>query len=198
MKPAARRTSVTESGDESALVLAAQRGDEAAFGEIVRRFQRSVYRVAYGLMRNPSDADDLAQETFLRAYQAIERFRVGEPLQPWLSRITINLAYSIFRRRRRRPEAPLEPLLEAGRQWASDDDPAEESARRERERHLGASFAEISEEHQAILVLRVVDELSYDEIAQALSIPIGTVMSRLSRARAELKARMRARTGEKP
>jgi len=196
MNPAPRRTSTTESGDDSAWVRAAQRGDEAAFGEIVKRYQRAVYRVAYGLTRNPNDADDLAQETFLRAYQAIDRFRAGEPLYPWLSRITVNLAYSLFRRRKRRPESALEPMLEAGRQWAAEDDPAEDSARHERERLLGECFEQISEEHRAVLVLRVVEEMSYDEIARTLSIPMGTVMSRLSRARAELKTRMKARTGE--
>ena len=186
-----------EAGDDARLVLAAQGGDQASFGEIVRRYQRAVYRVAYGLTRNPSDADDLAQETFVRAYLAIARFRVGEPLYPWLARIAVNLARSLYRRRKRRPEAPLEPLLEAGRQWAGDDDPVEEVSDREHDRHLEAAFAELSKEHQAVLVLRVVEGLSYEDIAQALSVPIGTVMSRLSRARADLKSRLEARTGEK-
>ena len=185
-----------EVADDAGLVSRAQRGDQAAFGEIVHRYQRGVYRVAYGLTRNASDADDLAQETFLRAYQAIARFRVGEPLYPWLTRIAINLAYSLFRRRRRRPETPLEPLLEAGRQWAAGDDPSERVAQNERQRHLGAAFSELSPEHQAVLVLRVVEELSYEDMAGALGVPTGTVMSRLSRARVELKSRLKARTGE--
>jgi RNA polymerase sigma-70 factor (ECF subfamily) len=177
-------------------VLAAQGGDRGAFGEIVRRYQRAIYRVAYGLTRNLSDADDLAQETFVRAYQAIGRFRVGEPLYPWLSRIAVNLAYSLYRRRRRRPEAPLEPLLEAGRQWASSDDPVGEAEGHEFDRHLQSAFAELSKEHQAVMVLRVVEEMSYDEIARTLGVPIGTVMSRLARARGELKQRLKERTGE--
>ena len=196
MKPVPERSPSAEPGDD-ALVAAAQRGDQRAFGEIVRRYQRAIYRVAYGLTRNAGDADDLAQETFVRAYQAIGRFRLGEPLYPWLSRIAINLAYSLFRRRKRRPETPLEPLLEAGRQWAAPDDPVEESEGRERQRFLEQSFAELSAEHQAVLVLRVVEGMSYDEIANSLSVPIGTVMSRLSRARAELKTRLVARTREK-
>jgi RNA polymerase sigma-70 factor (ECF subfamily) len=187
-----------EAGHDADLVRAAQGGNQAAFGEIVRRYQRAVHRVAYGLTRNASDADDLAQEAFVRAYQAIGRFRAAEPLYPWLSRITVNLAYSLFRRRRRRPETPLEPLLEAGRQWAGEEDPAEESARREYERHLQAAFAELSPEHQAVLVLRVVEGLPYEGIAETLAIPIGTVMSRLSRARTELRTRLKAKTGEEP
>lgn len=197
MKAAPGRTGSVETGDETGLVLAAQGGDQAAFGDLVRRYQRAVYRLAYGLTRNASDADDLAQETFVRAYRAIGRFRTGEPLYPWLSRITTNLAYSLYRRRKRRPETPLEPLLEAGRQWAAGDDPAEDAARREFEGMLGEAFAELSEEHRAVLVLRVVEDLSYEEIAESLSVPVGTVMSRLSRARAELKTRLKARTGGK-
>jgi RNA polymerase sigma-70 factor, ECF subfamily len=198
MNPAARSTQGGEAEDEADLVRASQEGDAAAFTEIVRRYQRAVVRVAYALTRNASDADDLAQETFVRAYQAIGRFRVGEPLYPWLARIATNLAFSLFRRRRRRPETPLEPLVEAGQQWAVEDDPAERVQQGERTRHLQAAFAELKPEHQAILALRVVEEQSYEVIAATLGVPVGTVMSRLSRARAELRARLAARTGEKP
>jgi len=198
MKTDPRRSSALEPDREASLVRAAQGGDEAAFTEIVRHFQRAVYRVAYALTRNASDADDLAQETFVRAYQAIGRFRVGEPLYPWLSRITVNLAYSLFRRRRRRPETSIEPLVEAGRQWAGGDDPAERAAEAERHERLTQAFAELSPEHQAVLTLRVVEDLSYDDIARSLGVPAGTVMSRLSRARAELRARLRRRGGEEP
>jgi len=188
-----------EPGDEAALVVAAQSGDESAFTEIVRRYQRVVYRVAYGLTRNASDADDLSQETFVRAYQALGRFRVGEPLQPWLSRIAVNQAYSLFRRRKRRPETSLEPLVESGEQWAAaGNDPSEETAERERSAQIDQAFSELSSEHQAVLVLRVVQDLSYEDIAATLGVPPGTVMSRLSRARAELKSRLAARIGEHP
>jgi len=198
MEPAAGRTQSGDREEEAGLLRAAQGGDQAAFGEIVRRYQRAVYRVAYALTRNPGDADDLAQETFVRAWQAIGRFRVGEPLHPWLARIATNLAFSLFRRRKRRPETPLEPLVEAGKQWGVEDDPAGRVEEDERNRHLQAAFAELKPEHQAVLALRVVDEQSYEEIAATLGVPVGTVMSRLSRARAELKARLAARTGEIP
>lgn len=196
MNPEPGRTHALEAGDDAELVAAAQRGDQEAFTGIVRRYQRTVYGIAYGLTRNASDADDLAQETFLRAYQAIGRFRVGEPLRPWLSRITVNLAYSLFRSRKRKPETSLEPLVEAGRQWAGDDDPARNTVDRERVEHLQAAFDALSEDHRAIMVLRIVDGLSYDEIARTLEIPVGTVMSRLSRARADLKARVESMRAE--
>jgi RNA polymerase sigma-70 factor (ECF subfamily) len=194
-----RRKGFVDPEDEAGLVTAAQGGDEAAFAEIVRRHQRAVYRVAYGLTRNAADADDLAQETFVRAWQALGRFRVGEPLFPWLSRIAINLAYSLFRRRKRRPEAALEPMLEAGQQWeAEGEDPVEATAASEHRGLLESAFGELTAEHQAILTLRVMQDQSYEEIAKTLEIPIGTVMSRLSRARAELKRRLEARTGGEP
>jgi RNA polymerase sigma-70 factor (ECF subfamily) len=196
MNAGPQRKTSRDSGDEAELVRAAQRGDQAAFGELVRRYQRAVYRVAYGLTRNPSDADDLAQETFVRAYQAIGRFRVGEPMFPWLSRIVTNQAFSLFRSRRRRPETPLEPLIEAGRQWGEDNDPADQATENEQKEQIEQAFEQLKPEHQAVLTLRVVQEMSYEEIATALGVPVGTVMSRLSRARAELRTRMSARTGE--
>jgi RNA polymerase sigma-70 factor (ECF subfamily) len=195
MKPDAQRTPFTDPGDEAARVLEAQRGSQAAFAEIVRGYQRAVYRVAYGVLRNATDADDITQETFLKAWRALARFRVGEPLYPWLARIAVNSAFTMLRVRRRRPEAPLEPMLEAGRQWAAGEDPADVAATSERDRRLEQAFAVLSEEHRAVLVLRVVEDMPYEEIARALNVPVGTVMSRLSRARAELRARFRALTG---
>jgi len=190
MNAAERRITTVDPGEEAALVRLAQGGDHAAFTQLVRLHQRTVYRVAYGLTRNAADADDLAQETFVRAYQAIDRFRVGEPMQPWLIRIATNLCFSLFRRRRRRPESSLEAQAEAGVQWATHDDPAEHAERSERDRRVQAAFAKLSEEHQAVLALRAVQDLSYEEIAAALKIPPGTVMSRLSRARAELRKKL--------
>ncbi|HET9328760.1 MAG TPA: sigma-70 family RNA polymerase sigma factor [Candidatus Eisenbacteria bacterium] len=196
MSEAGRRTTNETAADEAGLVRAAQAGDSRAFSEIVIRYQRAIYRVAYGFTRVPADADDLAQETFVRAYQAIGRFRVGEPLYPWLARIASNLALSLLRSRRRKPETPLEPLLEAGQQWGKEEDPGRAVMDREQKEHLKQALSELSPEHQAVLVLRGVEEMSYEEIARTLNVPLGTVMSRLSRARTELKTRLAAKTGE--
>ncbi len=193
---AGRTTDAGNAGpDDAALVAASQRGDQAAFGEIVRRYQRAVHRLAWSLTRSASDADDLAQETFVRAWGAIGRFETGQPLYPWLARIVTNQAFSLFRHRRRRPETSIEPLVEAGQQWGVDDDPADHSARSERDAQLRECFDALAPEHQAVLALRSVQDLSYDEIAKVLEVPVGTVMSRLSRARAELKRRLAERTG---
>src|SRR5258705_9306527 len=141
MNTDARSISNETPDDESDLVRAAQASDARAFAEIVRRYQRAIYRVAYGFVRSSADADDVAQETFVRAYQAIGRFRVGEPLYPWLSRIASNTALSVLRRRRRKPETPLEPLLEAGQQWGAHDDPPDRAASAEQGRHLPEAMA---------------------------------------------------------
>ena len=196
MNPPALRTSDT-GPEDAALVAACQKGDDKAFAELVRRYQRAVHRLAWSLTRNASDADDLAQETFVRAWGAIGRFELGQPLYPWLARIVTNQAFSLFRHRRRRPEISIEPLVEAGQQWGVEDDPAEHTADSERDARLRACFAELQLEHQAVLALRAVQDLSYEEIASALNIPIGTVMSRLSRARAELKRRLAGSGGER-
>jgi RNA polymerase sigma-70 factor (ECF subfamily) len=191
-----RRISFETQADEADLVRAAQAGESKAFAEIVRRYQRAIYRVAYGFTRAPADADDLAQETFVRAYQAIGRFRVGEPLYPWLARIATNLALSLLRSRKRKPETPLEPLVEAGKQWGVEADPGQQAIDHESRAHLNQALSELKPEHQAVLILRGVEDLSYEEIAKTLNVPLGTVMSRLSRARAELKARLQQKTGE--
>ena len=194
MNPPVARTS--EAGpDDATLVAASQNGDQKAFGELVRRYQRAIHRLAWSLTRSDSDADDLAQETFVRAWGAIGRFELGQPLYPWLARIVTNQAFSLFRHRRRRPEISIEPLVEAGQQWGVEDDPAAHTADSERDAKLRAGFAALSLEHQAVLALRAVQDLSYEEIASALNIPIGTVMSRLSRARGELKRHL-AEQGE--
>jgi len=196
--PAVRTSNVGDAGpDDAVLVAACQKGDEKAFGELVRRYQRAVHRLAWSLTRNASDADDLAQETFVRAWGAIGRFELGQPLYPWLARIVTNQAFSLFRHRKRRPETSIEPLVESGQQWGMEDDPAEHTADAERDTQLRACFGELQPEHQAVLALRAVQDLSYEEIASALSIPIGTVMSRLSRARGELKKRLAERGGER-
>ena len=196
--PAVRTSNAGDAGpDDAVLVAACQKGDEKAFGDLVRRYQRAVHRLAWSLTRNASDADDLAQETFVRAWGAIGRFELGQPLYPWLARIVTNQAFSLFRHRKRRPETSIEPLVEAGQQWGMEDDPAEHTADAERDTQLRACFGELQPEHQAVLALRAVQDLSYEEIASALSIPIGTVMSRLSRARGELKKRLAERGGER-
>src|SRR6185503_19272961 len=113
MNPPALRTSDAHPEDV-ALIAACQKGDEKAFGELARRYQRAVHRLAWSLTRNDSDADDLAQEPFVRAWGAIGRFELGQPLYPWLARSVTTRAFALFRHRKRGPSSSSGPLVEAG------------------------------------------------------------------------------------
>ncbi len=198
MNETARRIPSEGPGDEADLIRAAQAGKAEAFTELVRRYRLAIYRIAYGLTRSHQDADDVAQETLIRAYQALSRFRAGEPFLPWLARIAINQSYSLFRHRKRRPEAAIEPMLEAGRQWGTEDDPADHAAQAQEQQLIARAFDRLSPDHRAVLVLRVEQEMSYEDIAQALHVPPGTVMSRLARARADLKKQLMTLQGKEP
>jgi RNA polymerase sigma-70 factor (ECF subfamily) len=185
---------------EDASVEAARRGDRDAFNRLVIRYQSLVYNLAYRTLGNREDAADVTQETFFSAYRHLEEFH-GRAFKRWLLRIAVNACYDLLRRRRRRPSVSLEELL--GAEEAPLDLPA-----RERGPELAALDAEtaaavqrgllrLPEEQRLVVVLCDVQGLSYEEAADALGVPIGTVRSRLSRARARLRDELLAR-GELP
>jgi RNA polymerase sigma-70 factor (ECF subfamily) len=169
--------------DESFLIARAQRGDPSAFEEIVRLYQRRVYGVALRIVHAHDVADDVTQEAFLRAWRSLDRFELGRPFGPWVCRIAANLAVNHVRSPRAREEGlpdghaetrttapgPLGALLDA-----------------EGAKVLEKAMGQLPQEQRAVLVLRVVEELSYAEIAETLGISPGTVMSRLFRARERL------------
>jgi RNA polymerase sigma-70 factor, ECF subfamily len=170
---------------ESDLLARARSGDLFAFEEIVRRYQRRVYGVAYRIVRRHDVADDVAQETFIRAHRALGSFDVSRPFGPWICRIAANLAINHMRSPRARedelPEGHAETAAPAG---AS---PLARVLDQEAKAVLEAAMERLPAEQRAVFVLRAVEELSYREIADALGISIGTVMSRLSRAREKLR-----------
>lgn len=179
------------------LVVRARAGDEGAFAEIVRGYQRRVYGVAMKMTRRHEVADDVAQDTFIRAYRSLDRFELGRPLGPWLVKIAVNLSINYLNGAARReqslytedtPDGPLSP--------AATPDPSREPLESNPMRRLLSSeFAmalssaldKLSPEHRAVFLLKVDEGLRYDEIAETLSISRGTVMSRLFRARSRLK-----------
>jgi len=169
--------------DESFLIARAQRGDPSAFEEIVRLYQRRVYGVALRIVRAHDVADDVTQEAFLRAWRSLDRFELGRPFGPWVCRIAANLAVNHVRSPRAREEG-----LPDGHAETRTNAPGPLGALLDAE---GASVLEramgqLPQEQRAVLVLRVVEELSYAEIAETLGISPGTVMSRLFRARERL------------
>lgn len=174
------------------LVLRARAGDQDAFGEIVRTYQRKVYGVAIRMTRRHEVADDIAQETFIRAYRNLGRFELGRPLAPWLTKIATNLAINHLNGVARReqslytedqPEGPRKNSSSS----VSDCDPLSALESGERMAALERAMQQLSPEHRAVLILKVEEGMRYLEIAEALEISEGTVMSRLFRARQRLK-----------
>lgn len=186
MTEQARRRDPPPDPEDRDLILRAQSGDRNAFGILVRRHQRRVHGLGFRILRNAADADDLVQETFLRAWRALDRFEAGRPIAPWLLRIASNHAMTMLDSRRRRP---AEELTE---QVPSPGPTADETVDRERlHERIRKEVERLPEDQRVILALRAGEEYSYREIADLLDVPIGTVMSRLSRARETLRKRVR-------
>lgn len=171
--------------DESSAIAAAARGDAAAFGPLVERYQEVAFRAAYVVVRDAAAAEDVAQEAFIRAYRQMHRFRQGEPFRPWLLRIVTNLALNEVRSRGRR-----RGLLERAGGVAHQHEPAphDEVASRDESAALLEAIAELPEDDRVVLRLRYLLELPEREIAAAIRKPAGTVKSRLHRASKRLRA----------
>ena len=177
--------------DEKSLIERAQRGDRAAFGYLVKAYQRRAYAIAYGFVGNREDALEMAQDSFVKAYRAIGRFDLKMPFYPWLYRIIKNTCLNHIKKRNRRGESSLDRMMESGLDFASGKiGPDAKAVIAE----LGGAIREglelISEQHREIIVLRHVHEKSYTEIAECLGVPKGTVMSRLHGARKSLRKAM--------
>ena len=177
--------------DEEALIAAAQQGDNTAFNRLVLRYQDMAYTVAYRIMSDPHAAADAAQEAFISAYQGLPRFRGGS-FKAWLMRIVTNACYDELRRRKRHPQSPLEALYVEEPTPDSPLNPSlkspeEYAQRQELCRLLQAGISLLPNDQRAVLVLSDVQGFSYQEIAEAVGVPKGTVKSRLHRARAKLR-----------
>ena len=169
---------------EADLLARARDGNLFAFDEIVKRYQRRVYATAVRIVRRHDVADDVVQEAFLRAHQALGRFDLARPFGPWICRIAANLAVNHVRSPQAREEALPEAHAETPVPGGS---PLVGVLETEARAELARALEGLSADQRAVFVLRVYDDLSYKEIAEALEISIGTVMSRLSRARERLR-----------
>jgi len=174
-------------GDDSDLEERLRRGDPRAFEDLVIAYQHRVFGVALRMLRNRSEAEEIAQEVFLRVHRAVEDFRGEAKLSTWLyaitSRLCLNRLGSGERRMAREGEESLERLR-------ADTDPAAHVERVELEAALQRAITELPEERRIVVVLRDFEGLSYEEIAAALDLPLGTVRSRLHRARTDLKEKL--------
>ncbi len=180
------------------LVQRARGGDLSAFGELVERHRSVVYRVA-ARMVGPDDADDVTQESFLRAFHRLGRFRGESPFRSWLLRIAHNVALDALERRSRIPvpvaDAPAgdSPDAVVGSPVAPRT-PADELEVSERRQRLERKLEGLRPAHRAVLVLRDLEGLPYEEIAGLTDTPLGSVKGRLHRARAELIEILRSNT----
>ena len=170
--------------NEAAAVHAARRGERAAFEWLVRRHQQRALAVAIGVLHNVEDARDACQEAFLRALRGLDRFDGQSRFSTWLYRIVVNLCID----RLRHKPAPSVALDDVAGALAADDDPFRTVAGLELGGRIGAALAALSPAHRTALVLREVQGLSYQEIAEAMQCSPGTVMSRLFNARRRMQA----------
>ncbi len=174
------------------LIRRAQRGDADAFEQLLLEHQKNVYNLCYRMAGNPDDAMDLSQETFLRAWRCLDQYQFASAFSTWLYRLCSNICIDFLRRRRRQQTVPLtfEDADGEEQTYAVPDAqplPEEQVELKLTREILQAAMTQLLPEHRAVLQLRVVNEMSYEQIADVLDIQIGTVKSRLSRARNQLK-----------
>ena len=179
--------------DEVALIKAARNGDLDAYNRLVLAFQDMVYSQAYRMMGEPEPAEDAAQDAFIAAFRHIGDYRGGS-FKAWLLRIVTNICYDELRRRKRKPTSPLEPLdsdaeeIESPR-WMMDPglSPEEEAERAELAKALQRCLNDLSPEFRSVVILVDIQGMDYSEAALAVGKPLGTVKSRLARARLRLR-----------
>ena len=175
-------------GDPPGLLDRLRGGDARAFEELVIAYQHRVFGVALRMLGNAAEAEEVAQEAFLRAHRGIAAFRGDSTLSTWLYAITSRLALNRLGSGERRFTRAGEEVLAQVANGRSD--PAETAARSEMELALHRAIAELSDERRVAIVLRDLEGLSYEEIARALEVPVGTVRSRIHRARMDLKDKL--------
>lgn len=174
------------------LVARARLGDERAFRTLLEKYERAVFSICLRMVRNRDEATDLAQESFIRVFGSLDRYNPAYAFSSWLFKITSNLCIDYLRKRRIDTTAMDDPIDgekgEIQRQYASPD-PTPEAVfdRREKMGRLEAAIASLPEHYRIMLILRHQEDLSYEEIAENLSIPLGTVKARIHRAREMLK-----------
>lgn len=194
------RTDPGRSSDAE-LVAQAQRGNPDAFATLVARYQDRVYNTCYRMCRHDADALDLTQSTFVRALQGLPRFRAGSNFFTWLFRIAVNLTISHHRARRRRPLTVLRGPDEqgGGDPPAPDhrDNPVQQVHAAELREQLETALSELDEGFRAAVVLKDVEGLDYETIAQILDVPVGTVKSRIYRGRLMLRRLIEARSAQR-
>lgn len=183
--------------DEREIIARCRGGDSSAFDAIVERYQQRVFTLCYWMLKNRDDAEDAAQEAFLRAYRGLASFRGDCAFSTWIHRIAVNAALDFGQRRSKAPLA-LSSLQhddesEMPEPVSPGEGPADQAQRRERRRAVLRALHELPEQQRAMIVLFDIQGHSYEEIAALLELPLGTVKSRLNRARLAMRDRLDCR-----
>ena len=194
-----RKKSVSAKGlSDHQLIEATKKGDEAAFAEIVNRYRNPLTNYLFRMLNDYEEAVDLAQETFVRVYFAIERYHTDYAFSTYIYRIATNLAISEIRKKKRRKLLSLTSFFQTEDADAQEFHPPdgkslpdEDLIETERSRTIEKAIATLPDKYRAPIILREIQELSYEEIAQILGLGLGTTKSRISRARALLREKLK-------
>lgn len=173
------------SSKERELVARIKEGDMDAFREIVEMYRDRIYSLAFYMTGNYTDADDITQEAFIKAYRGLSEFRGESSIYTWLHRITVNLCIDRVRKLKARKEVSLSGIIPS-----RVEEPYREAERSELRRIIEIALSELPEKLRVILIMYEIQGLSYEEIASILGCPIGTVRSRLHKARNSLREKL--------
>jgi RNA polymerase sigma-70 factor (ECF subfamily) len=182
--------------DESILVAQSRQGDTVAFGELVRRYEAKIFRLAQHVTQNREDAEDVLQETFMKAYEHLDQFQGNSKFYTWIVRIAVNQALMKLRRRKTDKSVSLDETIDTGEDTivrevaAWDEDPEQRFSREELGGILDTAVDSLEPPYRSVFVLRDIEELSTEETADALGLSIPAVKSRLLRARLQLREKL--------
>jgi RNA polymerase sigma-70 factor (ECF subfamily) len=186
--------------EDAALVERARAGDHEAFRALYQRYHRRVYSLAYGVVQNADDALDVVQDGFIKAHRHLDKFEGNSSFYTWLYRIVMNLSIDHIRKHKRARHVDFDDSIDHGDEGGLGEDslvprmlgqnPGKSLARKEIREQIGKALEELSENHRAVLVMRELDGMSYEEMAQAMQCSKGTIMSRLFHARRNMQKRL--------
>lgn len=179
---------------ESDLIKKCKQGNREAFNVLFEKYQSQVINIAYGMLSDREDAYDAAQEVFVRVYKSIESFKEQSSFTTWIYRITTNICSDILRKRKKGNNiVSLNQSLDENKEIDIVDEsptPEERQELSERQKAVWKAISELKDEYRAVITLCDIEEMSYDEIAEILKVPKGTVKSRINRARISLKKKL--------
>ena len=182
--------------EEAAVVAQARLGDATAFSELLRRYEGKIFRLAMHITQNREDAEDVLQETFLKAYEHLDQFQGQSKFYTWIVRIAVNQALMKLRKRKSDRSVSLDDTIDTGEDTVAreiagwDENPEQQYSREELSRILGGAVEDLAPIYRAVFVLRDIDELSTEETADALGLSVPAVKSRLLRARLQLRDKL--------